>query len=258
MSGAAAVRSDTRQAATAAASGSPGRRFAIAAVASAPSRRAPRATSSSGSSDDAPGVARHWPVRTVRSGARRGTSSTSRDLPIPGCPSTVTRCGRPVWSVRSSVHRSRSSSASRPIIGRSSRRRWPCAEGSTPSSRHAGSGSRLPFAATGATRSPRAACATSAQVAAPTSTSPGAAACSSRAATFTASPTTSDSPGVASRASTSPVFTPMRAWMSPIARTASRISSAARTARRASSSWTTGIPNTATSASPITFSTVPP
>ena len=50
----------------------------------------------------------------------------------------------------------------------------------------------------------------------------------------------------------------MRAWMSPIVRTASRISSAARTARSASSSCTTGIPNTATRASPITFSTVPP
>ena len=54
------------------------------------------------------------------------------------------------------------------------------------------------------------------------------------------------------------MFTPIRAWISPIARTASRISSAARNARSASSSCTAGIPNTAMSASPITFSTVPP
>ena len=38
----------------------------------------------------------------------------------------------------------------------------------------------------------------------------------------------------------------------------SRISTAARTARSASSSCTCGIPNTATTASPMNFSTVPP
>ena len=36
------------------------------------------------------------------------------------------------------------------------------------------------------------------------------------------------------------------------------ISPAARTARSASSSWSTGTPNTATTASPMNFSTVPP
>jgi hypothetical protein len=132
------------------------------------------------------------------------------------------------------------------------------ASGSTPSSRHAATGSRLPFASIDATCSPRAACPTSAQVASPTSTSPGSAACSRRAATLTASPTTRDSPRVGSRASTSPVLTPIRAWISPISRTASRISRAARNARSASSSCTVGMPNTAMRASPITFSTVPP
>jgi len=37
-----------------------------------------------------------------------------------------------------------------------------------------------------------------------------------------------------------------------------RISAAARTARRASSSWTAGTPKTAITASPMNFSTVPP
>ena len=39
---------------------------------------------------------------------------------------------------------------------------------------------------------------------------------------------------------------------------AAPISSAARTARSASSSWTPGIPKTAMTASPMNFSTVPP
>ena len=39
---------------------------------------------------------------------------------------------------------------------------------------------------------------------------------------------------------------------------ASRISAAARTARRASSSWTRGMPNTAMAASPMNFSSTPP
>jgi hypothetical protein len=36
------------------------------------------------------------------------------------------------------------------------------------------------------------------------------------------------------------------------------MSAAARTARRASSSWSCGMPNTAITASPMYFSTVPP
>ncbi len=36
------------------------------------------------------------------------------------------------------------------------------------------------------------------------------------------------------------------------------MSAAARTARKASSSWTTGTPKTAITASPMNFSTVPP
>ena len=98
-------------------------------------------------------------------------------------------------------------------------------------------------------------------------TVPGSAVCSRRAAMFTASPTANDSPRVGSPAMTSPVFTPMRArilipqvrsnssfssWSAP------RISTPARTARRASSSCNRGMPNTAMMASPMNFSVVPP
>ena len=63
--------------------------------------------------------------------------------------------------------------------------------------------------------------------------------------------------------STSPVVIPIR-QASGIAEPAfdacrhSCISMPAFTARRASSSWATGRPNTATTASPMNFSTVPP
>ena len=83
---------------------------------------------------------------------------------------------------------------------------------------------------------------------------PAAAACCNRAATFNASP-------VASRSSvpvtTSPVLTPIRPSI-PSPANASRISTAARHARNASSSCTTGTPNTAITASPMNFSTEPP
>ena len=96
---------------------------------------------------------------------------------------------------------------------------------------------------------------------------PAPAACSSRAATLTASPVASFWSVVASPTITSPVLTPVRVAMrTPYSRassslsrsSASRISHAARTARRASSSCTAGTPNTATTASPMNFSTVPP
>ena len=65
---------------------------------------------------------------------------------------------------------------------------------------------------------------------------------------------------------TSPVFTPVRAWSrtpqrssscSLISSSACLISSAARTARRASSSRTVGMPKTAMTASPMNFSIAP-
>ncbi|MDQ2909565.1 MAG: hypothetical protein M3R39_00840 [Actinomycetota bacterium] len=117
-----------------------------------------------------------------------------------------------------------------------------------------GTGSDFPFSTSGSNASTSTASRTSENVSAPSSTSPGCAACSSRAATLTASP-------VASRSSvpvtTSPVLTPIRAC-TPSSGSASRISTAARTARNASSSCNTGTPNTAITASPMNFSTVPP
>ena len=55
----------------------------------------------------------------------------------------------------------------------------------------------------------------------------------------------------------SPVFTPIRPSI-PSGGKASRIRTAARSARNASSSCATGTPNTATTASPMNFCTVPP
>ena len=93
------------------------------------------------------------------------------------------------------------------------------------------------------------------------------AACSRRAATFTASPVTKPWPREESPAITSPVFTPVRARSRTPHRASScsfssasavRMSTAARTARSASSSRTVGMPKTAITASPMYFSTVPP
>jgi len=57
----------------------------------------------------------------------------------------------------------------------------------------------------------------------------------------------------------SPVMTATRAWMlGPRTVTPETSSSAARTARSASSSWATGVPHTAMTASPMNFSTIPP
>ncbi len=89
----------------------------------------------------------------------------------------------------------------------------------------------------------------------------GAADCS-RAVVFTTSPEAMPSPasGRAPREiSASPVLTAMRSWRSASSsRTQSRIASAARTARSGSSSWAVGAPKSATTASPMNFSTVPP
>ena len=65
--------------------------------------------------------------------------------------------------------------------------------------------------------------------------------------------------GRAELTAASPVRTPARAWRAgSSAGIASTSSSAARTARSASSSFATGAPQTAMTASPMNFSTVPP
>ena len=81
-----------------------------------------------------------------------------------------------------------------------------------------------------------------------------------RAAVFTRSPATMPWLVAPRVTAASPVRTPARAW---IVRARARgprrrSSSAARTARSASSSWATGAPQTAITASPMNFSTVPP
>ena len=88
----------------------------------------------------------------------------------------------------------------------------------------------------------------------------GAAVCR-RAAVLITSPATSPSPASA-RASmltrASPVFTASRTSTASSSSAQSRIANAERTARSASSSCTRGAPKTATTASPMNFSTVPP
>src|SRR5439155_12611920 len=103
----------------------------------------------------------------------------------------------------------------------------------------------------------------------PTTISPGVAIDSSRCAVFTVSPTTvyADCTSPASRPlTTSPLEIPIRrASRRPCSRSSQSfssasalcISTAARTARSASSSWETGAPKTAMTASPMYFSTVP-
>ena len=135
------------------------------------------------------------------------------------------------------------------------------------SGRKIASGSALPFTATGSSGSYSNTRSVCRYVCSDTATpSTGAAPCR-RDAVFTTSPVTIPSPssGRAPSATTaSPVLIPTRtcnaeagsaSFSSPIA---SRIRSPARTARSASSSCATGAPNTAITASPMNFSTVPP
>jgi hypothetical protein len=82
-----------------------------------------------------------------------------------------------------------------------------------------------------------------------------------RAVVLTTSPAAIPSPasGRASRStSASPVFTAIRTSSFPSSAIQSRIANAARTARSGSSSRVTGAPNSAITASPMNFSTVPP
>ena len=180
-------------------------------------------------------------------------SATNRDLPTPAGPIKVNR--RVVRDAAASEKSaaSRSSSRWRPTIGRSRWRATPVAAASNVISRYAVTGFGLPLSDS-SKGSVITASRTRFAVVSPSSTSPGAADCSSRAATLTASPMTKVSP---STATTSPVFTPIRASR-PRSCTASRSSTAALTARSASSSVATGMPKTAITASPTNFSTVPP
>ncbi len=190
------------------------------------------------------------------------SSYSSRDFPIPGTPTTVTSCTDRSARTRTSASRSTPSSRSRPTRavlarGQNSAPSRPC----TRSASHTGTGSRLPFAVTGGpgrySITPRVA----RKVRSPTRIPfTGAAACS-RAAVFTTSPTAIPSPSTGrapSSTSASPVLTASRTWIRSSPRTQSRIASAASTARSGSSSRAAGAPNSAITASPMNFSTVPP
>ncbi len=207
----------------------------------------------------------HWPYSTVAASSRASTAAaTSRDLPTPAGPSTVSRWQVEVLTARWNTQSNSCSSASRPTRGLSERRACPRASGDTSTSRQAppstgGLALRPPDppSTSAATRASRERC----QVRRSSRTSPGPAAAWSRVARLTASPMTSGSPP-ASSTITSPVLTPMRTSSAgppsgSSSATASCMAAAALTARRASSSRTTGTPKTATTASPMNFCTSP-
>ena len=169
--------------------------------------------------------------------------------------------------VRSTACSSRNRSLARPTSAARRRCGRPGARGLTLTSRNASTVARFPFSVSGAMASASTAWPTSATVSRPSSTSPAGAACSSRAATLTMSPLVYTPPSASAPVTASPVLTPILiASSTPRSRwsssrrtpTSSRISAAARTARSASSSCATGIPNTAMTASPMYFSTIPP
>jgi hypothetical protein len=88
---------------------------------------------------------------------------------------------------------------------------------------------------------------------------PGAAAAWILLAVLTRSPVTMPCPSAPIATAASPVCTPARACSEGSSvGIAATSSSAARTARSASSSFATGAPQTAITASPMNFSTVPP
>ena len=129
---------------------------------------------------------------------------------------------------------------------------------------HSGTGSALPFIAWLPTSTYEIADVVSSRVVSSTQTWPGAAADCTRAAVLTASPATMPCCSAPIVTATSPVTMPTRmarsgiARSEPIASIRATSSRPARTARSASSSWAVGTPQTAITASPMNFSTVPP
>ena len=188
-------------------------------------------------------------------------------MPTPAEPSTVTRTHRSSITARSKAARRMPSSRSRPTIGPPTRRWNPSAAWSTARRLRTMTGSSWPLTEISRGSPVTTASRTSRQVESPTSVSPGSAACCRRAATVTASPVARLPPALASPTTAVPVLTPTRISIST-PRSVRRsslseasvivISAAARTARMPSSSWTTGTPKTATTASPMNFSTDPP
>ncbi len=198
---------------------------------------------------------------SIRPSTYLRNSQARRDLPIPAGPVTDTRRRRPSRLVAWNRSLSRRSSSARPVNGasRPSLRLRPPRSATTRRARQAGTGLALPLSARSPTCSKAIAPPAARRVASPTSTVPGFAADCSRAAVLTMSPATIPWFTAPSVTAASPVSTPARASMPwPRTATASTSSSAARTARSASSSWATGLPQTAMTASPMNFSMTPP
>ena len=194
------------------------------------------------------------------------SSQTSRLLPMPGTPTSVTSCGSRSRRARERIDAGASSSRSRPTSwrsGRAARRRRRSAPGLRPPPR------RRPARPCPSPRPARRSRTRS----------------RARSRRYVVSPTRmpfdrrgglqarggvddvagdhrlARAPARASSAtSASPVVTAMRTCSSSpcSVESASRIASAARTARSGSSSCATGAPKTAITASPMNFSTVPP
>ena len=189
-----------------------------------------------------------------------------RDLPMPATPVTETsrvRCSSAVEWYSSLMSRN---SLSRPTNGasRPTDLSAPARPAVTCRARQRCIGSALPFIACVPPSSYAIAASDARRVASPTSTVPGSAADWMREAVLTRSPATMPWPSAPTVTAASPVSTPerTRSWLTPASApsvsTASTSPSAARTARSASSSCAVGAPQTAMTASPMNFSTVPP
>ena len=182
-------------------------------------------------------------------------------MPIPAGPMTLTRRGRRSRLVAAYRSLSARSSSSRPTKGasRASLRLRPPRPATTRRARQAGTGLALPRRTWSPAGSKAIAREAARQVASPTSTVPAAATDWSRDAVLTRSPATIPWLVAPDRDRGLAGEDPRpRLDGGPNALTASSSSRAARTARSASSSRATGAPQTAITASPMNFSTVPP
>ena len=175
------------------------------------------------------------------------TSRTRRDFPIPGGPSSVTRWHSASRVAPSSAERSRSCSSERPTNGVAEICRWASAPGCSPSSREAGTAVTSGSVRTSPSVSRR--------VSSPSRISPGAAAFCRRSATVITWPVANGSRREPAPTKASPELTAIPTSIAP---TAPCSSTAARTARRASSSRVWVSPNTPTTAPPVNLSTTPP
>ena len=184
---------------------------------------------------------------------------------MPPMPETDTMWARPSSAVACSSCFSIDSSRTRPTNGgsRPSVRPSPRSAPTTRSARHSSTGCDLPLSSKLPAASWAIAASVARRVASSTSTVPGSAAAWIRAVVLTTSPATMPWPSAPSVTATLPVETPARSARStpasaPSACTAETRSSAVRTARSASSSCATGAPHSATTASPMNFSSTPP